>query len=155
MVELGSVRRGWDSGPSSRPREGTQLCQVKDSPWGTLVTILPSFGERNGQEMTMTNEDSFKIILGEALLLPPLPKRLKTLKNSIVEFLLSQFIFSISSLCNCTSLRKPQNSSLPDQPPYSSDLALDEFWLFPEKRFILKTERFMLLKLLKKCDLNS
>lgn len=56
---------------------------------------------------------------------------------------------------NCTSLCKPQNSFPPDQPPYSSYLALDDFWLFPEMKFILKTERFMLLKLLRKCDFNS
>lgn len=49
----------------------------------------------------------------------------------------------------------PKNSFLLHQPPYSSELALDNFQLFPKMKFSLKAGRFMFLKLLKKCDFNS
>lgn len=51
--------------------------------------------------------------------------------------------------------KKKKKSFLLDQPPYSSDLALGDFWLFPKMKYTLEAERFMLPKLLKKCDLNS
>ena len=110
MMELSSVRRGQNFKPLSRGEEGAGRCQVRGSPGERLEVGLRRMGLRllypRLVRETGRNDDKWLFShnthsRGSTFL--PHRRASKGLKNSTLELPLSSFIFSISSLYNCTS----------------------------------------------------